>query len=592
MIKSATIYTIAELLNNDKKSIYRVPRYQREYKWGRRQWENLFDDLAENDSGYYLGSIICVNKAADSLNIPELELIDGQQRMATISVIMLSLYSILKDISDSATDDEKSEITNLKNRLIVKGTKHHRLVLQDQNYNNEDYNFLLGQAGIIPEQQKPKNYGNRILAKAYRYFKEKIESLENGNEKNKKIWEFTSKLYDACMVKIEVDSHADAYILFESLNNRGVPLSAVDIIKNNLLAKLDTKNASSEYNFSQWQWIINNLGNDYVVQDRFFRQYLNAFKQDFKDILTFSIATRSNLIQLYEKLIDKDPDRALSDLLQTSEIYAIFIAPYRLPDNNCLKKPLLNLARIRGAAAYILLLYLFKNRSSFNLDDSQLKKVIEFLVSFFVRRNITDLPPTRDLNRIFMDIINQISSQSGDAVYKIIKDKLVSFLAPDSDFKAKLEGDIYADNADSTRFLLAALAEEGMTDETRVDLWAYRSNGKDFLWTIEHVFPQGENLPQCWIDMMAGGDAEKVREIQENYAHKIGNLTLSGYNANLSNKCFEEKRDKTENGKYIGYKNGLKLNEDLANASEWKVGQIEARTERLAARIMQLFPLD
>ena len=92
--------------------------------------------------------------------------------------------------------------------------------------------------------------------------------------------------------------------------------------------------------------------------------------------------------------------------------------------------------------------------------------------------------------------------------------------------------------------------------------------------------------------MVADGDAEKSREIQEQYVHKIGNLTLSGYNANLSNKCFDEKRDRTENGKPIGYRNGLRLNEDLANASEWKVEQIDARTEHLVDRIMQLFPLD
>lgn len=602
MINSAHGYKVVELLSTEKTIIYKVPRYQREYKWNKRQWEDLFDDLMENDSGYYLGSMICVNKADDSLKIAELELIDGQQRMATISILLLSVYSSLRNLIDWKSEDEITDITNLKNRLILKDLKEPRLVLQQQNYNNDDYRYLLCEENLIQKQVKPKNFGNRLIAKAYRYFKDRtaallIDEVNNqeidDNEKKRKIIDFLSKLYESCMVKIEVDSHADAYVLFESLNNRGLPLSAVDIIKNNLLAALERKKIGNiDGNFKQWQLIMENLGNDYVAQDRFFRQYLNTFKLDFPEKIKFSIATKSNLIQIYEKLIDEDPEKVLSDISRASEIYATFIAPNNLSDDSCLKKPLLDLARIRGAAAYILLLYLFTNRNLLNLDDSQLKKIIKFLVSFFVRRNITDLPPTRDLTRIFMDIITSISSKNGDAVFQIIQNKLVSLSAHDSDFKTKLKGDIYAENADSTRFLLAALAEDRMTKETWKDFWAYKKNGKDYLWTIEHVLPQGENLPECWIKMIADGDAEKAREIQENYAHKIGNLTLSGYNANLSNNCFEGKRDKTEDGKYIGYKNGLKLNEDLATVSEWKAGQIEARTERLADRIMQLFPLD
>lgn len=187
MINSAHGYKVVELLSTEKTIIYKVPRYQREYKWNKRQWEDLFDDLMENDSGYYLGSMICVNKADDSLKIVELELIDGQQRMATISILLLSLYSSLRILIDKESEDEITDITNLKNRLILKDPKEPRLVLQQQNYNNDDYRYLLCEENLIQKQVKPKNFGNRLIAKAYRYFKDRIATLLIDEVNNKEI---------------------------------------------------------------------------------------------------------------------------------------------------------------------------------------------------------------------------------------------------------------------------------------------------------------------------------------------------------------------------------------------------------------------
>ena len=100
-----------------------------------------------------------------------------------------------------------------------------------------------------------------------------------------------------------------------------------------------------------------------------------------------------------------------------------------------------------------------------------------------------------------------------------------------------------------------------MTKETWVDLWKYE--GKLFVWTIEHIFPQGENIPASWVTMIADGDAKKAKAIQEIHVHKLGNLTISGFNSALGNKSFKDKRDRTDSkGREVGYKNGLKLNAD------------------------------
>ena len=116
---------------------------------------------------------------------------------------------------------------------------------------------------------------------------------------------------------------------------------------------------------------------------------------------------------------------------------------------------------------------------------------------------------------------------------------------------------IYDENAGVTRFVLCALAEQSMTKESWVDLWKYE--GKLFVWTIEHIFPQGDNIPAPWVTMIAGGDEKKAKAIQETHVHKLGNLTISGFNSALGNKSFQEKRDRTDSkGREVGYKNGLK----------------------------------
>jgi hypothetical protein len=130
-----------------------------------------------------------------------------------------------------------------------------------------------------------------------------------------------------------------------------------------------------------------------------------------------------------------------------------------------------------------------------------------------------------------------------------------------------------------------------MTKETWVDLWAQEK--KRYVWTIEHIFPQSENIPQEWVEMMANGDLEKAKETQQTHVHKLGNLTISGFNSALSNKSFLEKRDrKDRKGRAVGYNNNLKLNEDLITEQEWTVPKIEARTRKLVEEIIRVFTLE
>ena len=158
----------------------------------------------------------------------------------------------------------------------------------------------------------------------------------------------------------------------------------------------------------------------------------------------------------------------------------------------------------------------------------------------------------------------------------------------DEEFRTRLLGRIYEENSDVARFVLATLAEDAMTKETRVDLWRQEKNR--FVWTIEHILPQGENLPAEWQEMLGG--EEVAAPVQEEHKHRLGNLTITAYNSNLGNKSFPEKRDRQDSkGRHIGYRNGLSLNADLATRESWTPDDIENRTEELAARVIERFPL-
>lgn len=241
-------------------------------------------------------------------------------------------------------------------------------------------------------------------------------------------------------------------------------------------------------------------------------------------------------------------------------------------------------------------MYILKNKTALDLTDTEINTLIELLNQYFVRRNVTDYPSTRDLTRIFMEIIAHIEDEmpKGKEVINVIV-KLLSTAnncATDEMFKKSLQGDIYKENVGAARYMLCKLAESTMRQETWTDLWA-RTPKNVYVWTIEHIFPEGENIPQSWVDMIAGGDIELAKKYLNEYTHKIGNLTITGYNSTLGNKSFLEKRDRqSKDGKrFIGYKNGLEINKEIAKLDTWTIEDIKRRSEVLIQQLMEMFKI-
>lgn len=612
MIKNVSDPSIASILSTDALKVYRIPRYQREYTWGQRDWTNLYDDVFDNDSGYFLGSIIVIQGDIDpKTNIINYEVIDGQQRLTTISLLLTALYAhIMKHGNAIDEDIQLDEIRPLRNRLVLKSNKGMtRVVPQIQNHNQDDYRWILKEyAGLEAVMQKPKYHGVRKMAKAFEFFYNKLEKEIDDKSDVDAVQELLKKsrlLCSAVLVQITVDSHADAYTLFASLNNRGVPLSAVDLIKNTLLAKVAGADEEElDYYFEQWQDMLQNLGEDYATQERFFRQNYDAFRraanrpfvqEDGAQLPLGSVATRSNLLKIYEKRIGQEPGAlgVLDELITNSAIYSQIIGIDREGINKNLNQQLVNLSRAQGVPSYLMLLFLMKKSTELNMNDELLSGIVNLLVRFFVRRNLTDTPPTRNLERIFIGICEGIEDNGlkGLGAANYVRDRLIDLSASDATFKERLEGPIYDVNPDMTRYILTVLAEPSVTKEMK-GLWERYPSG-NYVWTIEHVFPQAENIPTGWVDMIAGGDIVKAKEIQMECVHTLGNLTITGYNSKLGNMPFIEKRDrKDSNGVSVGYRNGLNLNEDLVSADSWTKVQIDARTEKLVSMALRAFTFE
>ncbi len=594
MIRSAQSRTVQELLNIDQNVVYKVPRYQREYSWQRSQWDELFDDLIESErsQGHFLGTIICVNQSVDTTDASVLELIDGQQRMTTLSLLLAALLKTLSAHDSDLDEEGRADVVNLRRHLAYdKKPSRPRLIPQHQNRNHDDYLNVLADAGTGVKAPEVPNVGNRRIMKAYRHFQNRIASVvgeSTGEEAAATILDILEKVRRAIIVKIEVGSASDAYVLFESLNNRGLPLTPIDLIKNTLLASTDTDSDQGiDDVFETWTNLLENLGDTYNVQERFFRQFYSAFSSELPTVQGVSAITRSNLIRVYELLINDNRDALVKRLAAAGVLYRRIIG--NTQGDSDLDRELMRLVRAQGTTAHIVLLHLFTYRERLDLDNAGLTEITALLTNFMVRRHLTGTPPTHRLARLFTSLIDDVADLSGGQIIDKVRRRLIAESASDDQFRDRLLGTIYEDNPDVARFILATLAEHAMTDENTRDLWDMKAN--KYVWTMEHVFPQGPNVPKAWEDMVGG--PEQVAVIRNELLHSLGNLTLTGYNSSLSNRKFEDKRDhKNDKGRNTGFRNGLSLNADLADASAWTAEQMRERRQRLALQAFDIFRLD
>lgn len=442
---------------------------------------------------------------------------------------------------------------------------------------------------------KPSNFGNRRISKAYEYFNVLINNQiiklddENCTKEAKKqtfrvLFEFLEKVKSAMLIRIETDNEQSAFLLFESLNNRGLPLSPIDLIKNKILEKM---NGDIEKNNENWQKILKNIGEKANLQERFLRHFYMTYAdilpeppKDKEGNLTIPKVTKSNLIDFYNKQIDKDVQFVFDNLIKKSEIYGLLTNPNQITDDtNVAKKyqeKLINLHYLGISQAYMLLAFVFEKHKEQDFTD-----LLEFLEFWFICRHATNEPPTHQLDKIFAELTH---TQKQDYDFELIKSTLFGCLDKDRIKKSLSNADIY-DYPNLVRNILIRLEQNLRNKQTAVDFW--KKTNKQPVWTIEHIYPQNPHDEKDW-----GDDEQNARLKQK--LHSLGNLTLTCYNGSYSNKKYAEKCQVTDDGKPVGLINGdIKINQTLPtpsdNTNDWTAKEIDERTEWLIEQFLDFF---
>jgi len=566
-------------------TVYIIPTYQRVYSWKTDHCAELLNDIIENDSGYFIGSIIWIKDTH--------EIIDGQQRLTSLNLLLLAILHKLNSFPEDR--DLIIEKADVEKMIVNKGKN--RLVPQNQGKNKEDFEYLILSNCLKQPCAKPNNFGNRRVGKNYSFFEETIAnySLEETEELFNKIKSLT-------FISAQVDDVQTAFTLFETMNNRGMELSAIDLIKNSYISKTnDTK---------EWENLVSILGNE-NNQEQFLRNNYNAFRKEYnkiRDVVTEDTkydlaakATKSNVIKIYSLLVDRED---FMDFLKLNAKYNSLLTGEENPQieiNEKIKEYFKKFRTANATSAFMLLLYLLRNQTPFGITEDQMINLLDLILRFFIRRNLTNKPSTGALPQILMNIIaeiNKMAKPKFGEIRNIILTEFVSKSSSDATVTEVLNGDIYETNRDMARYLLCSLCSFDDNNERRfIDLWEKDENNR-YIWTIEHILPEGNkdasNIPQCWIDMIKNENMEynnlsneRVIDMVRKYRHKIGNLTMTGYNSNLGNKSFDIKKNSVDKKKNpIGFNNGLSLNDYVYNQNAWYIGNIKERTKMIVNKIL------
>lgn len=625
----ANSQALSKILTMESREYYHIPPYQRPYSWKEEQIDQLFRDIEDEPSGYYIGNILVTkHDVDDDASSTVYEVIDGQQRLTTLSLFLLAIWQIVRERTLPLNEDDK-ELSDQMNSDIG------RRLMVNRNPSAPRLQLLADDAGIyqeliraVREKEQPQVKKNRKFYKRYRYI---VETLADTSviADMAALYEFYDKLINVLVLQIEAASIGDAFSIFSSLNSKGLPLTLVDLLKSEFLGMDGGQNAEGESVLEQqWETLIGIFAKDGNAEDasdvdttaltQFFLNNYDAFESTKKGSVT-----KSKALTLYQEVIKKKrqltragrPNVYLKELIRRARAYVNIIQlSYHAQDGSLfedadIRKQLANLKQLESTQAYPLLLLLFVKAEELQMDATRMSIILRALVTFYVRRNITEVPKSSNIRAKIIGIIRAISADSlhGDDIVRLVVQTLKSE-SRDEDFgSAILQRPIYEQNSKTTRFVLIDL-EQALQRENHVSLStkAHPLNLNDVLangkprWTIEHILPEGK-LPDHWQQMIAPDHPEDAEDLKEEYTHRIGNLTLTAYNENMQQKPFAEpehpvaaedthynrsKRDYKDNGEYVGMRSRLQINTSIPQVGEriedktsWTIDDITRRSE-------------
>ncbi len=533
-----------------------VPIFQRNYSWTEEQCLQLWDDVlqaarAPNKGGHFLGSIVYTASASEATFARWL-VIDGQQRLTTVTLLLAALRDHIKESGWSGKDGPTA--AEIDDRFLQnaykQGDQKPKLVLR----RNDDQTLRK----IVSGSREPINDPASEVDDGYELFREVISKSDPS--------EIYEGLGNLLIVDVLLEPPLDnPQLVFESLNSTGVDLSQADLIRNFILMGLPEDEQNRVYcsywqkieaEFEGAQWAIDYCARDWVAlrrratkQTRTDRIYIE-FREEFRE----------------STAADGGMDTALTDLLQFSRGYAAFVL--RRGPGAELGRALRDLRRHVDVPAMLIARLYRCFRELGTLTEYKFAESVRLIESYIVRRQVCGLQ-TRGYWSAFANIAYALDEcDPTDSLRVLLARRQSSYRFPsDEEFeRALIEDNLYGTRV--CRPLLEGLENRGQRE---------RSSTAEY--QIEHVMPQ--TLNEQWEQMLG----ESCEEIHETWLHRLGNLTLTGYNPLYSNHSFEQKKEIAG-----GFRDSaVRLNRFIAEQDCWTEAQMSERSRDLARRASSIW---
>lgn len=551
--------TFEEIISVDKR--YIVPKFQRDYSWTETEWEELLvdiDNLQDNES-HYMGYLVFQSSLPS-----EYLVIDGQQRLTTLSLLVLAIMYNLKEMSnDDGAEDNQSRIEVLRRKFIgaqniISLAIESKLIL---NRNNNDHYKRL-----CSLEQPPKRkikLSEKRMTECLEYFKHKLaKKFSSGVELSHYAQEVSRRLFFTTII---VDDESNAYKVFETLNARGVKLSVPDLLKNYLFSLIDADSETTKHVLKElddtWAYIASQLGkNDF---DKFLRTDWNSRN---------ALVTKNNLFKKIKTKItnSKEAFEYIRQLSKSSPIYAALQdSDDELWKDACFqnkKRELqalftLNMFNITQPQTVLLAAYQ-------HFDTDGFLKIAKSLETLSIRYNVICQKSPPEQETFYNRLARRISSKEIASISEVKQD-LAKICPSDDEFRdAFCKKKFKTRQTDKKVRHLLTLLERYVSPDNELQNAAL---------TLEHILPR--NVEQDWNEF----DDEQL----DDYPDYLGNMTLlnSRSNEKLGNKNFDDK-------KKVYAKSTLEITKMICNVKDWTPEAVEKRQSWLAEKAINLWKLN
>lgn len=539
-----SIQTLGQILYSP--SQYVIPVFQRNYRWETPQWEQLWESLTEiqepgKHGNHFMGFLVFVPGVAQPGQHTTFHLIDGQQRLATCSIVLTAIRNVAKQRGDQDLSDE------VHNYYLVHPLKsddaHFRLLPKERDH--DSYLALVNGRGDPTGR----------MADALDYFEERLIEASEDAGRLRQIFDTLCQRFEFMCATLEAEN---AYNIFKSLNSTGVPLGQSDLIRNFVFMHVPPDDHDA-FDRDLWRSLETRFSHEDGPLDeerfsRFFRDYLMSSGRYVPPRQTFAT------FEARYEATDFSPRDLAAALIESAADYAVIAGDEEDSDDQ-VTLALARLNRLESSTAYPLLSSLFAKRRNGAIDSGQLARAIDMLTGFILRRFICG-ETSRGYGRMF---VRALAKETGEPLENLEVYLLDRGWPDDHRFK--------------TAFVEFPLYERGYTRavlETFERARGHKEPADTAAAQVEHILPQ--TLSDLWIEDL-GSEAELI---QAEWLHRPGNLTLSAYNLELWNHPFRTKRQRYADS-------NIGLTRDLANFDRWTAAEIRERGQQLAEKAAEIW---